>query len=87
MGSEVFVHFIGGGPPVRGHDVQAAVGEEAVELDQVQARERGSLFVARLDRETRAREGEQLELVVDPRRLHFFEIASGNAIYDGTPPD
>jgi multiple sugar transport system ATP-binding protein len=84
MGSEVFVHFIGGGPPVRGHDVQAAVGREAVELDQVQARERGSLFVARLDRETRAREGEPLELAVDPRRLHFFDTETGNAIYDGS---
>jgi multiple sugar transport system ATP-binding protein len=84
MGSEVFVHFIGGGPPVRGKDVQAAVGEEAVEIVEVQAREGGTLFVARLDRETDAREGEPIELVVDSRRLHFFAIESGNAIYDGS---
>jgi multiple sugar transport system ATP-binding protein len=80
MGSEVFVHFAAGGPPVRGEDVKAAVGEEAIEVEQ--ARESDNLFVARLDRETRAREREPLELAVDVRRLHFFEIETGNAIFD-----
>jgi multiple sugar transport system ATP-binding protein len=80
MGSEVFVHFAAGGPPVRGQDVQAAVGAETVELEQ--ARESSSLFVARLDRETGARERESVELAVDTRRLHFFDIGTGNAIYD-----
>jgi multiple sugar transport system ATP-binding protein len=83
LGSEVYVHFVGGGSPVRGKDVQAAVGVEAVEVEQTLARERGSLFVARIDRGTHAREGEPIELVVDSRRLHFFDTESGNAIYDG----
>ena len=83
MGSEVFLHFAAGGPPVRGEDVQAAVGEETIAVEQTVARERGSLFVARVDRETRARDGGQVELVVDPKRLHFFAIETGLAIYDG----
>jgi multiple sugar transport system ATP-binding protein len=82
MGSEVFLHFGVAGPPVRGEDVQAAVGEETVEVEQVAARQGGSLFVARVDRDTRAREGETVELVVDPKRLHFFAIESSLAIYD-----
>jgi multiple sugar transport system ATP-binding protein len=82
MGSEVFVHFTAGGPPVRGEDVKAAMGAETVELEQV--REPSSLFVARLDRETRAREREQIELAVDARRLHFFDIGTGKAIYDSS---
>ena len=82
MGSEVFLHFGVAGPPVRGEDVQAAVGEETVEVEQAAAREGGSLFVARVDRETHAREGEKTELVVDPKRLYFFEIESSSAIYD-----
>jgi len=65
---------------VRGDDVKAAVGEETIEVEQ--AREAGSLFVARLDRETRTREREPAELVVDARRLHFFDIATSDAIYD-----
>jgi multiple sugar transport system ATP-binding protein len=80
MGSEVFVHFAAGGPPVRGEDVKAAVGEETVEVGQ--ALDPGNLFVARLDRETRATEREQVELAVEVRRLHFFDIETGSAIYD-----
>jgi multiple sugar transport system ATP-binding protein len=81
MGSEVFLHFAVAGPPVRGEDVQAAVGEETVEVEQMAAREGGSVFVARVDRETRARDGEQIELVVDPKRLHFFAIETSLGIY------
>jgi multiple sugar transport system ATP-binding protein len=82
MGSEVFVHFGSGGRPVRGEDVAAAVGKEAIEATQEQAKAKGSLFVARLDRHTRAREGERIELVVDIDRLHFFDPATGKGIYD-----
>jgi multiple sugar transport system ATP-binding protein len=81
MGSEVFVHFGSGGRPVRGKDVAAAVGEEAIQATKEVTREKGSLFVARLDRHTRAREGEQIELVVDTERLHFFDPETGSGIY------
>ncbi len=80
LGSEVFVHFAVGGPPVRGEDVQAAVGEEALEATAVQAERHGSLWVARVGRESRAHEGEPLRLAVDTSRLHFFDPDSGNAI-------
>ena len=80
LGSEVFVHFAVGGPPVRGEDVQAAVGEEAIEATSAQARERGSLWVARVGRESGAREGEKLRIAIDTDRLHFFDPDSGDAI-------
>jgi multiple sugar transport system ATP-binding protein len=80
LGSEVFVHFAVGGPPVRGEDVQAAVGEEALEATAVQAQRHGSLWVARVGRESRAHEGEPLRLAVDTSRLHFFDPDSGDAI-------
>jgi multiple sugar transport system ATP-binding protein len=38
-------------------------------------------FIARVDQLTAARMGEPLQLVVDTSRLHFFEPASGAAIY------
>jgi len=82
MGSEVYVHFGSGGRPVRGADVAAAVGKEAIEATQEQTKEKGSLFVARLDRNTRAREGEKVELVVDTERLHFFDPETGSGIYE-----
>jgi multiple sugar transport system ATP-binding protein len=82
MGSEVFVHFGVGARAVRGEDVRAAVGEDAIEARQVAAETGGSLFVARVDRATRAAEGRRIELAVDTDRLHFFDPASGAGIYD-----
>jgi multiple sugar transport system ATP-binding protein len=82
MGSEVFVHFAVGARAVRGEDVRAAVGEDAIEARQVAAETGGSLFVARVDRGTRATEGRRIELAVDTDRLHFFDPASGAGIYD-----
>ena len=81
MGSEVFVHFGSGGRPVRGEDVAAAIGEEAIEATE-QTKGKGSLFVARVGRESRAREGEQLNLLVTTSRLHFFDPKTGSGIYD-----
>jgi len=81
LGSEVLIHFGVGAPPVRGEDVAAAVGEEALEATAVQAREKGNVFVARIDRETRAREREHIELAVNTKRLHFFDPETGKGIY------
>jgi multiple sugar transport system ATP-binding protein len=83
MGSEVFVHFAIGAPPVLQSDVAAAVGEEAIEATAEQARRRGGVFVARIDRESRVGEGEPIQLAVDTRRLHFFDVESGRGIYGG----
>jgi multiple sugar transport system ATP-binding protein len=81
MGSEVFIHFAVGGHPVRGEDVKAAVGADAVDAREVQAREHGSLFIARLGRGTSVREGERAELCVAPGRTHFFDPETGLGIY------
>jgi multiple sugar transport system ATP-binding protein len=77
MGSEVFIHFGIAGRAVRGADVKAAVGEEAIEV----AEAKGNVWVARVDRDTNAQEGGNMELVVDTTRLHFFDPESGEAIY------
>jgi multiple sugar transport system ATP-binding protein len=81
LGSEVLMHFGVGAPPVRGEDVAAAVGQEAIEATAVQAKERGNLFVARVDRESRAGEGEPIELAGNARRLHFFDPETSRGIY------
>jgi multiple sugar transport system ATP-binding protein len=77
MGSEVFAHFGISGRAVRGADVKAAVGEDAAEVADVL----GNVWVARLDRDTKAREQEKVELLVDTGRLHFFDPETGEAIY------
>ena len=80
MGSEVFVHFGLGGKAVLGEDVKAAVGAEAAEVAQT-AQEKGSVWVARVDRDTGAQEDRRVDLLVDTSRLHFFDPETGDAIY------
>jgi multiple sugar transport system ATP-binding protein len=77
MGSEVFAHFEISGRAVRGEDVKAAVGEDAAEVADVL----GNVWIARLDRDTKAREQEKVDLLVDTGRLHFFDPETGEAIY------
>src|SRR4051794_5196542 len=77
MGSEVFLHFGVTGKAVRGADVKAAVGDEAAEVAEF----KGNVWVARVDRDTKAQERGNLELAVDTSRLHFFDPETGEAIY------
>jgi multiple sugar transport system ATP-binding protein len=82
MGSEVYVHFNIAAQPVtskevlEAHAVDAAADAET-RVAAEQARGSGVEFVARLERATRAREREPLELAVDVERLHFFDPESG----------
>jgi multiple sugar transport system ATP-binding protein len=73
LGSEVLVHFAVGGPATRSNDASEFI--EPLDDDTT------SIFVARIDPQTTAREGSPLSLVVDTRRLHFFDPDSGLAIY------
>jgi multiple sugar transport system ATP-binding protein len=73
LGSEVLVHFAVGGPAARSADASEFI--EPLDEDTT------SIFVARIDPQTTAREGAPLSLVVDTRRLHFFDPESGKAIY------
>ena len=80
MGSEVFIHFGVDAEPVDSEEVLEAVEEEDRRL--VRERMRGRRpFIARLERGTRAREGDPLDLAVDTRQLHFFDPETGAGIY------
>jgi multiple sugar transport system ATP-binding protein len=85
LGSEVLVHFTIQAPIVLTEDTRELavdVGTEALEDLEERAREATSVFVAKLNPRTRAREGEPLELFVDTRRLHIFDPDTGLGIYD-----
>jgi multiple sugar transport system ATP-binding protein len=77
MGSEIYLHFVVDARPVTTADVIET-------FEDVAAREQpvvhGTPFVARVSRESAAREGEKVEIAVDTRRLHFFDLETGNAI-------
>ncbi len=81
MGSEIYLHFLVDAPPVTTAEVQeAAEDTTAVEVARAEAARGGAPFVARIDRESRAREGQPVELHVSTQRLHFFDLESGRAI-------
>jgi multiple sugar transport system ATP-binding protein len=88
MGSEVIVHFNVPGEPVTTKEIVEALVVDAPEdqearLAAERARGSGVPFVARLERDTGAREREPLLLAVDVARLHFFDPETGLGIYDG----
>ena len=60
--------------------VEMEEATDLVEIKQEGDGGRGALVVARLDAASRVRPDEPLELSVDPRRLHFFDLDSGSAI-------
>jgi multiple sugar transport system ATP-binding protein len=81
MGSEVYVHFRIDAKPVLSEDVRDTFEEAAdVSALEAQAQRGGTPFVARVGRESRAREGDPARIVVDTRKLHFFDLESGAAL-------
>jgi len=72
LGSEVLVHF-----SVATASASAPDASEFIESLE----EEGSIFVARVHPLTKAREGLPLRLVVNTKRLHFFDPATGLAIH------
>ena len=82
MGSEVYAHFNVAAKPVTTEEVVAALVVEDLEDEEARlaaerARGAGVSFVARLERQTQARERTPLELEVDVTRLHFFDPETG----------
>ena len=71
LGSEVLVHF-----SVATTSTSAPGASEFIES----VGDEGTIFVARVHPQTKAREGEPLRLVVNTRRLHFFDPDTGLAI-------
>ena len=82
MGSEVYVHFALGVPQVHRSEVAEARAPEEEARARVAAQS-VSPFVARLGRETRAREGEPLEIAVNVDRLYVFDLETGDGVYAG----
>jgi multiple sugar transport system ATP-binding protein len=86
MGAEVYLHFAVDAPPVTAEELREIVGDEALAAADEQTHHHGSPFIARVARGTTSREREPVQLAVDTKRLHFFDLDSGAGIYDLPAP-
>jgi multiple sugar transport system ATP-binding protein len=84
LGSEVLIHFSVDAPVVLTEDTKELAvdaGAEALETLESLAQEDRSEFIAALSPRTEAKAGEDVELVVDTARFHFFDPETGRGIY------
>src|SRR5262249_19323204 len=80
LGSEQPVIFTIDAPPVTAESVLAAADVQDEDEGKLFADVERTSFTACLDARRRVVPGAELELAVDPARLHFFEPASGEAL-------
>jgi multiple sugar transport system ATP-binding protein len=83
LGSEIMAHFTVDAPPALTEDVKELAqdlgDERAVEGAEEQQQ---TTMVGRFDARSKVKEGENAEVAVDTRGLHFFDPESGLGIYD-----
>ena len=80
LGSEIVVHLLLDAPQVVTEDTRLLAADTGV-LDGRQRAE-GTRFVASFAPRSRVRPGDQVEVVVDTGRMHFFDPQSGAVIRD-----
>jgi multiple sugar transport system ATP-binding protein len=84
LGSEVLVHVSVAAEPVLTEEVrEVAVDVDAAALEQLEseALERRTEITGRFETAGKARAGEEIEVAVDARKLHFFDLETGLGIY------
>jgi multiple sugar transport system ATP-binding protein len=85
LGSEIMVHFTIDAKQAMTEDVKelaADAGDDRV-AEQGRAEQHATL-VGRFGARSRVRPGDDLDVAVDARALHFFDPQTGMGIYDGT---
>jgi multiple sugar transport system ATP-binding protein len=84
LGSEVLVHLRVAAEPVLTEEVrEVAVDVDAAALEQLESEaiERRTVLIGRFETSERLRVNEEIEVALDLRKLHFFDLETGLAIY------
>jgi multiple sugar transport system ATP-binding protein len=83
LGSELIAHVEVSGRPVLTEEVKEVAADlDASAMAQLEAEQRDAKLpiVARFDVFSRARPGQNVDMVVDTRRLHVFDLDTGKAV-------
>jgi multiple sugar transport system ATP-binding protein len=83
LGAEIMVHFSVDAPPAFTADVKE-LAEDVGDADRAEAHagESSAVLVGRFGARSRVKPGEEVDVAVDTRQLHFFDVETGLGIYD-----
>jgi multiple sugar transport system ATP-binding protein len=82
LGAEIMVHFTADARPAMTEDVKELaedVGDDRVAEQEIKVEE--ATLVGRFGARSRVKPGDQVDVAVDTRQLHFFDAESGLGIY------
>jgi multiple sugar transport system ATP-binding protein len=82
LGSEIMVHFTVDAKPAVTDDV-LELAEDAGDDRVPQPHDEEATLVGRFGARSRVRSGNDVEVAIDTRALHFFDPQTGLGIYDG----
>jgi multiple sugar transport system ATP-binding protein len=82
LGSELMVHFLLQAPPALTEEVKELAEDAGTTAEELGGGVSSTVVVGRFAPESKVREGEEAEIAVDTRALHFFDTETGTAIYD-----
>jgi multiple sugar transport system ATP-binding protein len=77
LGSEAYVHFQKDSPPVITPEIRELLADQGAGEESLGSE---SKFTARVNADLAPRSGEEVKLVVDTSKLHFFDEGTGSAI-------
>ena len=84
LGSELMVHIAIDASPAMTEEVEELAADAGTTAEELGGGKReGAVVVGRFSADSKVREAQDAEIAVDTRSLHFFDIDSGTAIYDG----
>jgi multiple sugar transport system ATP-binding protein len=83
LGSELMVHFAIDAPPAMTEEVQELAEDAGTTAEDLQGGDtHRAIVIGRFDADSKVQEGQDAEIAVDTRALHFFDPDTGLAIYD-----
>ena len=82
LGSALLAHIEIEARPVLHDEVLEGAADDDVVVEEIRAEQlaQRTVLVGSFDPSARISAGEQIELAVDTRRLHFFDLETGRAI-------
>jgi multiple sugar transport system ATP-binding protein len=84
LGSELMVHLAIDAPPALTEEVQELAEDAGTTAEELQGGDTNrAVIVGRFGADSKVREGEDTDVAVDTRSLHFFDPETGLAIYEG----